>query len=85
MKRNKMRFASFRLEAKIKKERKRDTLSVPYIAGVDRLTNAQILIYRYFIRFLNSCTFPEDSENCVINNYTAGLLFSVMKVFVIDS
>jgi hypothetical protein len=30
-------------------------------------------------------TVPEDSENFVTNNYGAGRLFSVTKVFVIDS
>jgi hypothetical protein len=34
MKRNKMCFASFRFEAKIKKERKRDTLPVAFFSQI---------------------------------------------------
>jgi hypothetical protein len=40
------------------------------------------------LEFCNLCnalhTAPKDSENCVINNYGAGRLFSVTNIFIMD-
>jgi hypothetical protein len=43
------------------------------------------LITVLFFPTLSHHTVPKDSENFVTNNYGAGLMFLVTKVFVIDS
>jgi hypothetical protein len=56
MKRNKMRFASFRFEAKIKKERKRDTLGTSHCFWT--FTNAN----RNKFRFVFKCSSIKDTQ-----------------------